>query len=115
MRLGHKDPGNGAAVRVSEPECNCCGTHLFVLISTIVPPCAMLVQQSLMWLKVVFLMCLGWRTVIKSSHAGMAVCVMRSEVAALWLVLSPRSIHSPFIFKIEVSAAEPHFSQMTAN
>lgn len=107
-------PNNRAAVKVSEAESNCCGTHLFVLVRTIAPSCATLVQRSLLWLKVVFLMCLGWSTVIKLSHAGIAVSVMRSEVAALRLVFSPCSMHSQFIFKIEVSAAEAHFSPMTA-
>lgn len=75
----------------------------------------MLVQRSLLWLKDVSLMCLGWSAVIKLSHAGIAVSVMRSEVAALRLVSSPSSIHSQFIFKTAVNAEEPHFLQITVS
>lgn len=114
MRRGHTESNNTAALTVSEAECNRCGTHLFVLIRTIVPSCAMLVQRSLLWLKVVFLMWLGWSTVIKLSHAGIAVSVMRSEAAALRWVFSPCRMDSQFIFKFEGNA-EPHSSQMTAN
>lgn len=60
-------------------------------------------------------MYLGWSTVIKLSHAGIAVSVMRSEVAPLRLVSSPSSIHSQFIFKTEVNAEEPHFLQITVS
>lgn len=86
MRAGHTEPDNRAAVKVREAECNCCGTHLFVLIRTIVLPCAALVQRSLLWLKVVFLMSAGWSVVIKLSHAGAVVFVLRSDVAAPRLV-----------------------------
>lgn len=88
-----------AVVKVNETECNCCGTHLFVLIRTIVPSCAMLFQRSLLWLKVVFLMFLGWSPVIKLSHAEIVVSVMRSQVAALRLVISlpAACIHNSFL------------------
>lgn len=60
-------------------------------------------------------MCLGWSTVIKLSHAGIAVSVMRSDVAPLRLVSSPSSIHSQFIFKTEVNVEKTHFLQITVS
>jgi len=40
-----------ARTQVSDAESNCCGTHLSVLMGTIVPSDAMLVQRGLLWFK----------------------------------------------------------------
>lgn len=43
---------------------------------------------------------------IKLSHAGIVVSVLRSEVAALWLVFALSSMHSQFISENEINEYE---------